>query len=541
MEEVYTVKITFVGGAKTVTGSCYLIELEKEKILVDCGMFQGSKQLEELNHQPWTFAPGEISHVLLTHAHIDHSGLLPKLKRDGFRGKIIATKGTSDLCSIMLPDSGHIHEIEAEWKNKKKSRQRRTLVKPLYTQEDAFAVLPHFSSIPYDQKVEITPAITIRMKDAGHILGSAIIEMWVNEDGKRVKVVFSGDIGSAGQAIIRDPERIGEADYLFVESTYGNRLHPRQEERSNQLLEVIREAKEDNGVIVIPAFAVGRTQELLFQLNKLLKREQIRDLPVYVDSPLAIAATEVFQANPEYFDEDMFALINQGDNPLAFENLKFVRTQEESQKLNLLNGFAMIISASGMADAGRILHHLKHQLWKKNNHVVFVGFQAEGSMGRKLLNGSRFVRIMGQNIRVGAKIHDLSAFSAHADKEQLLAWLQGFTNPPKQVFVVHGEEAAANDFAGTIRETLGWSAYVPSRGETVTIEENEFTIDKHADSSALALSDAELQGYLKALELNLEGLKLALSKHGLSAEQSQLINEQLIRLGEKIEELDESM
>jgi metallo-beta-lactamase family protein len=538
---VNAVKITFIGGAKTVTGSCYLIETGEEKILVDCGMFQGSKQLEELNHQPWPFAPGDISYVLLTHAHIDHSGLLPKLKRDGFRGKIVCTKSTYDLCSIMLPDSGHIQELEAEWKNRKRSRQRRMLVKPLYTQMDAHNVLPHFISIPYHQKVEISPSVMIRLNDAGHILGSAIIEMWVIENGKRVKIVFSGDIGSAGQAIVRDPEMIEKADYLFVESTYGNRLHPRQAERTEQLLAVIREAKRDNGVIVIPAFAVGRTQELLFQLNKLFNREKIQDIPVYVDSPLAISATEVFQANPDYFDEEMSALINEGDNPLAFENLRFVSTQEESQKLNMIHGCAIIISASGMADAGRILHHLKHHLWKKNSHVVFVGYQAEGSLGRRLLNGAKHVRIMGQNIRVGANIHDLSAFSAHADKQQLLAWLKGFTHPPKQVFVVHGEEASANDFAETIRETLGWSAYVPSRGETVTIDENHFTLVENIDRSTTALSDAELQAYLKALDSNLEGLKLALSKHRLSVQQSLFLNEQLVKLSEKLEELDEQV
>ncbi len=534
-------KITCIGGAKTVTGSCYFIESGNDKILVDCGMFQGSKQVEELNLQPWPFAPEEISHVLLTHAHIDHSGLLPKLKREGFKGKIVCTKSTYDLCSIMLPDSGHIQELEAEWKNRKRSRQRRVLVQPLYTQMDAHNVLPHFSSIPYDQKVEINPSITIRMKDAGHILGSAIIEVWVNENEKRVKVVFSGDIGSAGQAIVRDPERIETADYLFVESTYGNRFHERQAERSEHLLAVIREAQRDNGIILIPAFAVGRTQELLFQLNKLFGQEDIRNVPVYVDSPLAISATEVFQANPENFDEEMSALLNQGDNPLAFENLRFVRTQEESQKLNRIKGCAIIISASGMADAGRILHHLKHQLWKKNNHVVFVGYQAEGSLGRRIMNGAKFVRIMGQNIRVGAKIHELSAFSAHADKQQMLSWLKGFSTPPKQVFVVHGEEAAANEFAGTIRDTLGWAAYVPSRGETLTIAENQFTVEETADMNTSALSDAELQAYLLALERNLDGLKIALSKHGLSVKQSLFLNEQLIRISEKIEELDERL
>ncbi|MGE5704721.1 MAG: MBL fold metallo-hydrolase, partial [Clostridia bacterium] len=339
-------RITFIGAAKTVTGSCYLIEVGQEKILVDCGMFQGSKQLEELNSQPWSFHPGEISTVLLTHAHIDHSGLLPKLKRDGFKGQIVCTKSTSDLCSIMLPDSGHIQELEAEWKNRKRSRQRLGLVQPLYTQMDAQDVLPHFVSISYHQMVEISPSITIRMNDAGHILGSAIIEMWVNEDGKRVKLVFSGDVGSTGQAIVRDPELIETADYLFVESTYGNRLHPAPMERSKQLLAVIREAQRDNGVIVIPSFAVGRTQELLFQLNKLFKEEQIHDLPVYVDSPLAISATEVFQANPDYFDEETSALISEGDNPLAFENLRFVRSQEDSQKLNFHKGWAIVISAS---------------------------------------------------------------------------------------------------------------------------------------------------------------------------------------------------
>lgn len=536
-------KMTFLGGARTVTGSCYLLEIGGEKLLVDCGMFQGSKQLEELNLQPWPFDPADISHVLLTHAHIDHSGLLPKLKRDGFRGKIICTKSTADLCSLMLPDSGHIQELEAEWQNRKRSRQRRTLVKPLYTVEDARAVLSHFVAVPYHQMVEISPAVTIRLSDAGHILGSAIIEMWANEDGKRVKIVFSGDLGSTGQAIVRDPERIESADYLLIESTYGNRLHPEAAERTNQLLSVIREAQQDNGLIIIPAFAVGRTQELLFQLNQLFKQERIRELPVYVDSPLAISATEVFQANPEYFDEETTASLMQGDNPLAFEHLHFVRSQEESQKLNLLKGSAMIISASGMADAGRILHHLKHQLWKKNNHVVFVGYQAEGSMGRKLLTGAKFVRIMGQNIRVGAKIHDLSAFSAHADKNQLLAWLKGFKHPPKQVFVVHGETDASLDFATTIKEELGWQAIVPSRGESVYFTDHDVNLAGHMEPAqhVFALSEAELQAYLKALELNLEGLKLALNRYRLSEQQALQVNEQLLKLTELIEELDEQV
>ncbi|GAX89801.1 MBL fold metallo-hydrolase RNA specificity domain-containing protein [Effusibacillus lacus] len=538
-------RILFVGGAKTVTGSCYLIETQTEKLLVDCGMFQGSKELEELNFAAWPFHPGEISYVLLTHAHIDHSGLLPKLKRDGFRGQIICTKSTFDLCSIMLPDSGHIHETEYEWNSRKHSRQRKKPKKePLYTQADAFAVLKNFVSVPYHQVVELSPTVSFRMMDAGHILGSAIIELWIKENGQTTKLVFSGDIGSTGQAIVRDPERVEEADYIFVESTYGNRLHPPVAERSEQLLSIIREAQKDNGLVIIPAFAVGRTQEILFQLHKLFKKGLISDIPVYVDSPLAVSATRIVQSNPDYYDEETTALFKQGDNPLAFPGLRFISSQEESQRLNFTKGTAIIISASGMAEAGRIKHHLKHQLWKENNHVVFAGYQAEGSLGRKLLSGANRVRVLGQNVRVGAKIHDLSAMSAHADKEQLLNWLKGFRTTPKQVFVVHGEEESSREFAHAIELDLGWKAHVPSRGETVYLEGDQAPqIDepKEPETKQTVLSEAELDAYMQAIEHNVDGLVQALGKYGLTQDLLLKLSERLIKVNDKLEDLSDQL
>lgn len=537
-------KITFVGGARTVTGSCYHLEIGSDQILVDCGMFQGSKELEELNYASWPFDPKEISYVLLTHAHIDHSGLLPKLRRDGFRGKVVCTKSTYDLCTILLPDSAHIQEADSEWKNRRRSRQRKKKVEPLYTEKDALAVLPHFVSIPYHKKIDLTSSVSIQIRDAGHILGSAIIEMWAKENGGVTKLVFSGDLGSAGQAIVRDPETVEEADYIFVESTYGNRLHPPIAERSDQLLEIIREAQKTGGLVIIPAFAVGRTQELLYQLHKLFKKGLIQDIPVYVDSPLAIAATEIFQANTEYYDEEASSLFEQGDNPLAFPGLRFIRSQEESQRLNFVKGTAIIISASGMADAGRIKHHLKHQLWKENNHVVFVGYQAEGSLGRKLVSGAKRVRVLGHNVRADAKIHDLSALSAHADRDQLFAWLKGFKTAPKRVFIVHGEVEAAEDFARAIEEQLGWTAHVPRRGEVVQIGEDQglsFIAAPETDTKQTLLSEAELDAYLQALDRNVEGLLQALRKYHLSDEQLLHLSDRLIKVNEKLEDLQESV
>lgn len=535
-------KVTFVGGARTVTGSCYLLEIGKEKLLVDCGMFQGSRELENLNRQPWPFSPRDISFVILTHAHIDHSGLLPRLKREGFKGKIVCTKSTYDLCTVMLPDSGHIHQMEAEWKNRKRSRQRKAKVEPLYTEQDAFAVLSSFISVSYDKTVELTPYVSIRLRDAGHILGSAIVEMWVKEEGSETKLVFSGDIGSSGQAIIKDPVFIEEADYLFVESTYGNRLHPPVKEKSDQLLEIIQAAVSDKGLVIIPAFAVGRTQEILFQLHKLSKQGLIENIPVYVDSPLAIAATEIFQANPEVFDEETANLFEHGDNPLAFPGLQFVRTAEESQRLNFHKGTAVLIAASGMADAGRILHHLKHQLWKENNHIVFVGYQAEGSLGRKLLSGMKRVKVLGITVKVGAKIHDLSAFSAHADQQQLLAWLRGFSHKPIQTFIVHGEESASSEFAELVTRELDWSSHIPSRGETIEIKPGrQVTVTEQPQQGLFELSEAELQAYLQAIERNIEGLGVALRKYRLSEQQAIRLSEKLLKYSEQLEEMDEQM
>lgn len=534
-------KLTFLGGAKTVTGSCFLLETKEEKILIDCGMFQGSKELQQLNEAPWPFRPKDISYVLVTHAHIDHTGRLPKLIRDGFKGKILCTKSTHDLCRVMLPDSGHIQEIDTMIYNRKRSRQRKSRKEPLYTQSDALAVIPHLIPLPYHERVSLSPYISVRFRDAGHILGSAIIELWVKEEGKMSKLTFSGDLGYPGQAIVRDPEGIEETDYLFVESTYGNRLHPPVPERTGLLRQVIEETRKDGGILLIPAFAIGRTQELLFHLHKLFKQNKIEPLPVYIDSPLAIAATEIFQANTDAFNEESSSLLERGENPLSFPGLSYVRTQEESQKLNELKESAIIIAGSGMADAGRILHHLKHQLWKENNHVAFVGYQAEGTLGRRLLSGATRVHIFGNHVRVAAKIHDLTALSSHADRDQLLSWLKKFHRPPKKVFVIHGEEESSLAFAQAVRQQLGWNACVPNRGEIVQLgaEEKIIANPQAEEPSPTTLSAAELDAYLQALESNVDGMREALRNHRLSEELRLQLSERILKLMERLDDLDE--
>ena len=464
-------KVTCVGAAGTVTGSNYLIETEGVKILVDCGMFQGSRQMEERNYLDFPYDSGTVSHLLLTHAHIDHSGLIPKLVHKGFSGSILCTPSTADLCRIMLADSAHIQEMEAEWRNRKKRRAgRHRLIEPLYTQDDAAAAMEYFMPINYGNDIILSPYVRARFSDAGHILGSAIIEIWVKEKDREVKIVFSGDLGSTNQPIISDPTYIQKADVVFIESTYGNRIHKSKESTYQELKEVIIAADKDGGNVVIPAFAVERTQEVLYVLNELYQKKQIPYMDVYIDSPLAISATEIFLKHPECFDEATINKLRAGNHPLGFPGMHFSRSAEESMRLNEIKKGAIIIAASGMAHAGRIKHHLRYNLWRPEAHIVFVGYQAQGTTGRLIVDGAGRVKIFGEEVTVRAKIHTIGGFSAHADREELLKWLRYFDPKPSATVIVHGEPSSSLAFSNYAGEELNTFPIVPQLGEIIDLD-----------------------------------------------------------------------
>ncbi|MBP2649721.1 MAG: ribonuclease [Firmicutes bacterium] len=471
-------RLTFWGAAMMVTGSSYLLETNGYKLLVDCGMFQGSKATEALNRKALEYDSTAIDCVLLTHAHIDHSGLLPKLCKSGFKGKVYATDATVALCRIMLADSAHIQEFEAEIANRKGRRAGGKVVEPLYTVADAANCLNQFKSVPYGEKIRLTPNIVVKFSDAGHILGSSIIEIWVTEHGKTSKLVFSGDLGQPDQPIINDPTYIQEADYIVMESTYGNRNHG-YFDGPDKLAEVINDTVERGGNVVIPAFAVGRTQTIVYYLHQLLKTGKIPDIPVFIDSPLAISATDIFMAHPGDFDVEAFEMMcKDKDNPLKLPQLIFTKTADESKTINSLIKPAIIISASGMADAGRILHHLKHNLWRPESSVLLVGYQSVGSLGRRLTEGVKRVKIMGEDISVKAKIYNLDGFSAHADRDQLINWLAHVQTPPANIFLVHGEPEKTASLSAVIEERFGFSTYVPEFGETAILEGTQYTLEE---------------------------------------------------------------
>ncbi|WP_129600169.1 MBL fold metallo-hydrolase RNA specificity domain-containing protein [Anaerophilus nitritogenes] len=472
-------QIQFLGASKVVTGSNYLITTDKYKLLLDCGMFQGSKQLEKLNFEDFQFNPSTIDFVILSHAHIDHSGRIPKLVKEGFKGKIISTKATKDLCHIMLVDSGHIQESDATWENNKRKRAGLPFVKPLYTAKDALISLNYFSSVLYDQKIEINEDITIRFRDAGHILGSSIIELWITEKGKTAKIVFSGDLGIKNKPILKNPEYIEEADYLIIESTYGNKVHEKNETSIKNLIEIINKTTLRGGTVIIPSFAVNRTQELVYKLNKYYAHtkelEAFMKVPIYVDSPMAVSATQVYRENTDCFDEETKKQILNGDDPFNFENLYYVKSQQESMRLNSQSYPKVILSASGMCTAGRILHHLKHNLWKKKNSVVFVGYQAEGTLGRQLKEGAKKVKLLGEEVVVEAEIYSIEGFSGHADQNDLIDWMKGFKKLPKKVFIVHGEEDSSQAFSDLIQEKFHIDTIIPNIGYVFEIKDNMLT------------------------------------------------------------------
>ncbi|MGI6777758.1 MAG: MBL fold metallo-hydrolase RNA specificity domain-containing protein [Acetivibrionales bacterium] len=468
-------KITFLGAAKTVTGSCFLVETDSAKFLVDCGMFQGRSKENAQNEEPFPFNVADISFILLTHAHIDHSGRIPKLYKDGFKGDVITTKATAELCGIMLPDSGHIQEFENEWTNRKRLRAGKPPVEPLYTLQDAVDCMELFKSVRYGELIKPAKDIRVRFNDAGHMLGSSIIEVWVTENGSETKVVFTGDLGNSDMPILRDPTIIDSADYLIIESTYGNRLHKEKNNRVETFVDITLDTLKKGGNVIIPSFAVGRTQEIIYDINEQhsiqdKKLKELLNTPVFVDSPLAISATEIFRRNLDCYDEEAREYIENGDNPLDFPGLKFTRTADESRALNERTDSSIIISASGMCEAGRIKHHLKHNLWRKDSTILFVGYQAQGTLGRRLVDGAKKVRIFGEEISVKARIEVIEGYSGHADRNGLLNWIKRIEKKPVEIFIVHGEEGSMLEFSDFIIQETGIKTVIPSRGETYTLE-----------------------------------------------------------------------
>ena len=421
-------QITCLGAARCVTGSCFLLD-DGNKYLVDCGMFQGGRQMEALNHADWGFDPREISALFLTHAHIDHSGRIPKLVKDGFKGKIYTTLPTVELCKILLLDSAHIQGMEAEWQTRKNRRQGRGDIEPLYDSDDVEASMPLFEAVPRDTTISIDPELRISFRNAGHILGSSILELWVGPESKSRKIVFSGDLGHKDQLIVQDPQPVTDADTLFMESTYGNRNHKSMEDSRRELQEAIRYSYHHGEKVVIPAFAVERTQEVLLLLGEFFREGLIPSMPVYLDSPLAIAATDVFRRMPEFWDEETCLNGHDGRDPFSFPQLVVSRTAQDSMAINQTSGPAIIIAGNGMCTAGRIKHHLKHNLWRTGSSLVIMGFQAAGSLGRKIVEGAKVLKILGETVVVRARIFTIGGFSAHADRTGLLEWLSGFTNP----------------------------------------------------------------------------------------------------------------
>ncbi len=536
-------RVTFLGGVRTVTGSATLFEKESLKWLVDCGMFQGGKEMEKRNEDTKLYDPRGLSFILLTHAHIDHSGLIPKLVKEGFRGKVICTKATLDLCEVMLRDSAHIQEMEAEWQNRKNRRSGRKGRDPLYTVRDTEKSLQLFSPVPYNERVPLANGLQVRFQDAGHILGSAIIELWVETGGGMKKLVFSGDLGNSGQPIVRDPTPIREADLLWLESTYGNRLHKTREETNQELLAIIKGAIADRGKVIIPAFAVERTQNIIYTLGQMMREGLIPSIPVYIDSPLAISATQIFKNHSDCFDHEMEQILSRGENPLDLPDIVYTRTTEESKSINEDERPGIIISASGTCDAGRIKHHLKHHLWRERSHIVFIGYQGEGTIGRRIIDGAENVKLFGETVAVKAHIHTLGGFSAHADQKGLLEWLSHFENPKPEVLINHGEEKASTELSRIIEQQFNLRTRIPRWRERSIL----FGVEERAMAEEEVREEREpretLHLLLRHLDRNYKRLRRKLKRWRARGEEDQDLHQwrQLEELSRKIEELESKL
>ena len=540
-------KITFLGATKIVTGSNFLVEAAGKKFLVDCGLYQGKAELEEQNYRDFDYNPAEIDFMLLTHAHIDHSGRIPKLYNDGFKGPIYAHKATCDLCQIMLPDSGHIQEMEAEWKNKKRLRKGQPTRGPLYTAEDALKCMEIFIPVKYDEIIQVSENIYVRFNDAGHMLGSSTIEIWAKEDGKETKAVFSGDLGNNDIPLLSEPTMIDNCDYLVMESTYGSRLHIRNDQKAELFLKIVSETIDNGGTVVIPSFAVGRTQEILYEINKIKENrhdeEFLREyrtlmkVPVYVDSPLAISATQVFKENMDLFEDEVKEEMERGNNPLEFPGLKFTQTADESKALNESDEPAIIISASGMCDVGRIKHHLKHNIWNPKSTILFVGYQAPGTLGYEIVNGAKKVTIFGEEFAVNARIEYIEGYSGHADQEWLMNFVYSFYNKPKHIFLVHGEEESQEVLRNKILENTGIGVTIPEYGETYQLDDELRIVNRIKIKKTLTLKNEVLER-LEKLKDELADMEVMVKEDMTDDE---LRDEDIFRINEKIKDLEKQI
>lgn len=540
-------KITFLGATKIVTGSNFLVEAAGKKFLVDCGLYQGKAELEEQNYREFDYNPAEIDFMLLTHAHIDHSGRIPKLYNDGFKGPIYAHKATCDLCQIMLPDSGHIQEMEAEWKNKKRIRKGQPTRGSLYTAEDALKCMEIFVPVKYDEIIQVSENIYVRFNDAGHMLGSSTIEIWAKEDGKETKAVFSGDLGNNDIPLLSEPTMIDNCDYLVMESTYGSRLHIRNDQKAELFLKIVSETIDNGGTVVIPSFAVGRTQEILYEINKIKENrhdeEFLREyrtlmkVPVYVDSPLAISATQVFKENMDLFEDEVKEEMERGNNPLEFPGLKFTQTADESKALNESDEPSIIISASGMCDVGRIKHHLKHNIWNPKSTILFVGYQAPGTLGYEIVNGAKKVTIFGEEFAVNARIEYIEGYSGHADQEWLMNFVYSFYNKPKHIFLVHGEEESQEVLRNKILENTGIGVTIPEYGETYQLDDELRIVNRIKIKKTLTLKNEVLER-LEKLKDELADMEVMVKEDMTDDE---LRDEDIFRINEKIKDLEQQI
>ncbi len=531
-------KITFLGAAHEVTGSCIYLEVGDKRGLVDYGMEQGRDLFE---NEPIPVAPGELDFVLLTHAHIDHAGLLPLLWKQGFRGYVYTSAATVQLCGIMLRDSANIQMQDAEWKTRKAQRSGGETVTPLYDLEDVDGLMTHMIPCAYNTVVQVNDCVSIRLTDVGHLLGSAAIETWLTENGETRKICFSGDVGNSDQPILRDPQFVHDAQYLVIESTYGDRLHAHERTDYVQALAArIQETFDRGGNVVIPSFAVGRTQEMLYFIREIKERGLVTghgNFPVYVDSPLAVEATGIFlQCDTQFLDEDMQELIRAGINPIFFPGLELAVSQAESQTINEDRTPKIIISTSGMCDAGRIRHHLKHNLWRPECRILFVGYQADGTLGRILVDGVKKVKLFNEEISVQAQIDVLPGVSGHADKMGLIAWLRGFETKPELVFVNHGDPGAAESFTACLNDELGYRAFAPYSGTRFDLLRGEFDLITEARPVAGRREPSSKAARIFA-ELLAAAERLLRICRGLEGRP----NKELVRFTREIEKLSDSM
>ncbi len=476
-------KLQFCGGAKTVTGSCFYVDTGKIKFIVDCGAFQGTKELDDLNYEPFPFNPAELDYVFLTHGHFDHCGRLPLLVKQGFKGRIITTQPSRDIARIVLLDAAGLQEEEYKrWSAKPKNGNggnggygergygNHEVRPPMYTTDDVNELMTYFDVYPYGDSVDFRNGVEFRMRDAGHILGSAMFEFWLtNGDGRTRKVVFSGDLGQSGQRIVKDPDLVREADYVIVESTYGNRTHRNKDETLLEFLSILKDTQQRGGNVLIPSFAIERAQEIIYELNLFFENRLLADMPVYLDSPMASETVKIFRQFPNFYDEDAQRLLEKGDDPFHFAGFHETESAEDSKRLIDKRG-CIIIAGSGMCTGGRILHHLENNIGSSRTSIVFVGYQVEGTLGRKIVDGEPEVYIKGKRMEVRAQVHTLGGFSAHADQNDLRYWLRGFGHTPRRVFMVHGEADVAQEFADTMKEELSVDTHVPSLNEVVTLE-----------------------------------------------------------------------